>query len=106
MIDKPTYEEWEQRVKDLEQENRQLLEKCTEIEPEMIPEDMDLKSIINVDEIQSILDDFYYLTNMVTAVLDMNGEVIEATGWQMMNPELSSGVLRFWYGLGIGLQDL
>lgn len=82
MIDKPTYEELEQRVKDLEQEKRQLLERRTEIEPEMIPEDIDLKSIINVDEIQSILDDFHYLTNMVTAVIDLNGEVIEATGWQ------------------------
>jgi len=82
MVDKPTYEELEQRVKDLEQENRQLLKRCAEIEPGMIPEDMDLKSIINVDEIQSILDDFHYLTNMVTAVLDMNGEVIESTGWQ------------------------
>jgi PAS domain S-box-containing protein len=94
MIDKPTYEELEQRVKDLEQEKRQLLERRTEIEPEMIPEDLDLKSIIDVDEIQSILDDFHYLTNMVTAILDLNGEVIEATGWQdictkfhRMNPE-------------------
>ena len=41
-----------------------------------------LEDIINADEIQSILDDFHRLTNMVTAVLDLNGKVIEATGWQ------------------------
>jgi hypothetical protein len=82
MIDKPTYEELEQRIKDLEQKNLELLKGTSETTPEMIPEDMDLKSIINVGEIQSILDDFHYLTNMVTAIIDMDGDVIEATGWQ------------------------
>jgi PAS domain S-box-containing protein len=82
MIDKPNYEELEQRVKDLEQEKRQLLEGQTAIEPGMIPENLDLKSIIDVHEIKSILDDFHYLTNMSTAILDLNGEVIKATGWQ------------------------
>jgi ligand-binding sensor protein len=82
MHEKLTYEELEQRVKDLEQENLELLKETAEIESEMIPEDIDLKSIINVDEIQSILDEFHYLTNMVTALLDTKGEVIESTGWQ------------------------
>jgi len=82
MTEKPTYEELEQRVKDLEEENFELLKGASEINPEIILEDIDLKSILNIDEIQSILDDFHYLTNMVTAVLDTKGEVIESTGWQ------------------------
>ena len=41
-----------------------------------------LGSIINIEALQSIMDDFYQLTGMVTAILDMNGRVIEATGWQ------------------------
>ncbi len=109
MTEKPTYEELEQRVKALEQERleNQLLKEAMprgeewqpyEIEPTMypninLPAD-DLKSIINVEEIQSIMDEFYYLTNMVTAILDMQGNVIEATGWQdictkfhRMNPQ-------------------
>ncbi len=81
MHEKPTYEELEQRVKDLEK-NLGLLKGTAEIEPEVNPEDLDLKSIVKAEEIQSILDDFHYLTNMATAVLDMKGEVIESTGWQ------------------------
>ncbi|NWH05832.1 PAS domain S-box protein [Desulfobacter latus] len=41
-----------------------------------------LGSIINVDKLQSIMDDFHKLTGMVTAILDMEGNVIESTGWQ------------------------
>ncbi|MBU4319219.1 MAG: PocR ligand-binding domain-containing protein [Proteobacteria bacterium] len=48
-----------------------------------IPE-VDLASIINVEEIQSIMDDFCHLTSMTTAILDLKGKVIEATGWQDM----------------------
>ncbi|MBA3035264.1 MAG: PAS domain S-box protein, partial [Desulfobacterium sp.] len=44
--------------------------------------ELDLASIINVEEIQSIMDDFCYLTHMTTAVLDLEGRVIETTGWQ------------------------
>ncbi|MCD4726740.1 MAG: PocR ligand-binding domain-containing protein, partial [Pirellulales bacterium] len=36
----------------------------------------------DVEAIQSIMDDFHYLTNMATAVLDSDGNIIEATGWQ------------------------
>jgi len=52
--------------------------------PEISPLDVDLESIISVEEIQSIMDDFCYLTNLVTAVLDLKGKVIVATGWQDM----------------------
>ncbi len=41
-----------------------------------------LGEIINAEELQSIMDDFYLLTGMVTAILDMEGTVLEKTGWQ------------------------
>ena len=43
---------------------------------------MDLGSLIDVAEIQPVLDSFTKLTGMVTAVLDVKGEVVVATGWR------------------------
>ncbi|WP_320044742.1 PocR ligand-binding domain-containing protein [uncultured Desulfobacter sp.] len=43
---------------------------------------LDLKSMVNIEEFQSVMDEFHHLTHMVTAVLDIKGNVIEATGWQ------------------------
>jgi PAS domain S-box-containing protein len=94
---KPTYEELAKRVKELEIEKLQAkiingpLIKSSEWlsdkldlqpSPEISSLDVDLESIIDAEEIQSIMDDFCYLTNMVTAVLDLKGKVIAATGWQ------------------------
>ncbi|MBF0573617.1 MAG: hypothetical protein HQK69_07645 [Desulfamplus sp.] len=84
MTDKPTYEELEQRVKKLEQENLELkntltidAKKCikVDIESEMIPEehlnDVDLQSIINSDAIQSIMDDFHGSAKHVVMALKL-----------------------------------
>lgn len=46
--------------------------------------DLDLRSVIDDQEIQSIMDDFHSLTGMVTAILDLDGNVLESTGWQKM----------------------
>ncbi len=77
MDEKPTYEELEQRVKALEQEKRERHQMKN-----ILIQDLDLHAIINAEEIQSIMDDFHSLTKMATAVLDLKGNVIEATGWQ------------------------
>lgn len=45
-------------------------------------EHQDLRSILNVPAIQSLLEDFTELTQMVTAILDLNGNILVATGWQ------------------------
>ena len=96
MLPKPTYEELLQRVKALEEEKCAWLKKSTveqtdfrdkKMEPvknheNFLGESENLGSIINVDKLQSIMDDFHYLTGMVTAILDINGFVIESTGWQ------------------------
>ena len=97
MAEKPTYDELAQRVKELEAERFQARVKrfatveggdypTEKMHPETISKvpvsGLDLGSIIDVTEIQSIMDDFYSLTGMVTAILDLNGKVIESTGWQ------------------------
>ena len=101
MTEKPTYEELEERIKVLEQEklaNQYFDPSASEqrqstvhkmrsgINPDINPEtntvDEDLKSIINVEEIQQIMDEFYHLTHMVTAILDLDGNIFESTGWQ------------------------
>ncbi len=97
MNSKPTYEELERKVKKLEQEKFKSAkikddivhrEKWpsysieSNINREVYNAGIELESIINAIEIQSIMDDFYCLTGMGTAVLDLKGRVIEATGWQ------------------------
>ncbi len=42
----------------------------------------DLLSIINLEEMQSFMDEFYKLTNLSTAIRDLDGRIIEATGRQ------------------------
>ncbi len=69
MTEKPTPEELKQKIE-------------LQTNPKFQISDIELESIINAEEIQLIMDNFFYLTNMVTAVLDLKGNVIEATGWQ------------------------
>ncbi|MBU2512744.1 PocR ligand-binding domain-containing protein [bacterium] len=97
MTEKPTYEELEQKIRELEL--NQLKNNQMEATPPAVGEwqshkidsklnldidipDLELDTIINIDEIQSIMDDFWHLTKMATAILDLKGKVIEATGWQ------------------------
>ena len=93
---KPTYEELLQKVKALEKEKCAWMRDVSietrdfgSTEMGSVEKDIDslekagsLGSIIDIEEIQSIMDDFHYLTGMATAILDMNGNIIEATGWQ------------------------
>ncbi len=96
MSKKPTYEELEQRVRDLEREkngngviakkvihdeDRVLHQIDLKMDPEIKSLDDALASVINTVEIQAIMDDFYHLTNKATAILDLNGKVLQASGW-------------------------
>lgn len=88
MTKKPTYEELARRVRELEEialikSNGALAATIAGTTDQGKPLlNFDLGAMINVEEIQSIMDDFYLLTGMVTAILDLNGNVIESTGWQ------------------------
>ena len=44
--------------------------------------ELELSRIIDAATIQPLMEDFSRLTGMTTAILDLNGKVIVATGWQ------------------------
>ncbi|MCX7634146.1 MAG: PAS domain S-box protein, partial [Syntrophales bacterium] len=41
-----------------------------------------LGEIIDISAVQSLMDDFYHLTKIGVAILDLEGHVLVATGWQ------------------------
>ncbi|MCP4752581.1 MAG: PAS domain S-box protein, partial [Proteobacteria bacterium] len=43
---------------------------------------LNLKDIIDVQEFQSMMDDYYKLTNIGVGILDVDGTVLVHTGWQ------------------------
>ena len=43
---------------------------------------LDLADIIDCHEIQRVMDNFFRLTNLAVALLDLKGRVLVATGWQ------------------------
>lgn len=53
------------------------------IESEAQPEDqIELSRLIKKEDIQKLMDDFYKLTNIGGALLDLRGNVIASAGWQ------------------------
>ena len=52
------------------------------LEPEGDIGSLELADIIDADAVQSMMDDFYRLTNIGVAVLDLQGRILVATGWQ------------------------
>ena len=93
MSEKPTYEELEKKVQDLER----IVADFTSKDPKSFiptisdtlssPDDVDsskfhLENIVDLRAIQSMMDDFFNLTNIGIAILDLHGKVLVATGWQ------------------------
>lgn len=52
------------------------------LEPEGDLLDLKLGDIIDVPFLQSMMDDFYKLTRIGIAIIDLKGEILVATGWQ------------------------
>jgi len=52
------------------------------LSPDVSISEQELANIIDNRTIQSMMEDFTRLTGMVTAILDINGNIIEAAGWQ------------------------
>ena len=52
------------------------------LEPEVDISTLELSDIVDCDMLQSMLEDFYKLTGMLGAVLDVSGKVLVAVGWQ------------------------
>lgn len=45
-------------------------------------ESIELKDIIDVNAIQAMMDDFFDLTKIGVAILDLKGNILITTGWQ------------------------
>jgi len=52
------------------------------LEPEGNLGTLELSDIVDIDILQSIMEDFYQITGMLGAVLDLSGKVLVAVGWQ------------------------
>lgn len=52
------------------------------LEPEGDLETLELEDIVDVQAIQALMNDFYALTRIGVAILDIHGKVLVATGWQ------------------------
>ena len=68
---------------DLEKSEKQLELKLNSIlSPEYELDETEFSNIINSEEIQLMMNDFYRLTNIGMAIIDMEGNILVATGWQ------------------------
>ncbi|RQD55680.1 PocR ligand-binding domain-containing protein [Desulfonatronovibrio magnus] len=54
----------------------------TLVSPEGDIGDLDLEDIVDVPALQHLMDDFYNLTNIGSAILNIKGKILVATGWQ------------------------
>jgi len=52
------------------------------LEPEKSLLELELADIIDIEALQSMMDNFHKLTGMVFAILDLKGTVLVAAGWQ------------------------
>ena len=118
MAKKPTYEELEQRVKELEKadfERKRAVDVLRESEPQfqkkldssLLPNGdadavtLNLTDIIDIQAIQSMMDDFFNLTNIGIAILDLQGKILVATGWQYSNNQIHKSFVPRLYDDGI-----
>ncbi|TQD25377.1 PAS domain S-box protein [Methanolobus vulcani] len=72
----------ETELKLLESESRVRRKLNAIMEPEGDIGELELADIIDTQTLQSLMDDFYQLTNIGSAVIDNKGEVLVASGWQ------------------------
>ena len=65
-----------------ESEKRLRMKLDSVLSPDVDISELELSNILDVPQIQSLMVDFSRLTGMGTAILDLKGNVIEASGWQ------------------------
>ncbi|MGD9975599.1 MAG: PAS domain S-box protein, partial [Desulfatirhabdiaceae bacterium] len=86
MLKKPTYEELEQKIAGLEQIIADYAQKdqasAISSKPLRSSSEMDLRKILDLPAIQSLMDVFHKLTHFGVAILDLDGNILVATGWQ------------------------
>ena len=70
----------EESLRKSEERLKLKLDSVLTIESDISEEE--LGNFIDAPALQSMMDDLYRITNMATAILDIKGSVIEATGWR------------------------
>ncbi|WP_052288841.1 PAS domain S-box protein [Methanospirillum hungatei] len=70
----------EKRLKENETRIREKLSSL--LEPEGDISSLDLAQIIDTDELQLLMNDFYAVSGIGVAIIDLKGNVLVATGWQ------------------------
>jgi PAS domain S-box-containing protein len=78
MTAKPSYEELERRVQELES----LMVKNITDDLSLKDNLPELADAVDIPTIQSLMDHFFSLTNIGVAILDLKGTILVATGWQ------------------------
>lgn len=72
--------EREDKLSESERRAKQKLQAM--LSPDLDVGDLELSDIINSEEIQAVMDDFFRVTNMCIGIVDMKGKVLVANGWQ------------------------
>lgn len=68
---------------DLQKSRHQIRKKLEKIlSYDVAVESLDLVDIVDTDIIQDMMNNFYLLTNIGVAIVDLKGNVLVATGWQ------------------------
>ena len=91
-----------ERTHDLgESEGRVRAKLSALLSPDGDLDTLDLADIIDCRELQSLMENFFRLTNVAVALLDLKGKVLVATGWQTIctqfhrrNPETARNCLE------------
>lgn len=96
------YEELAKKSEELKESKDLLTLKLNHIlTPDYDVTEEELANIIDCEEIQRIMDDFYALSGIGIAIDDLNGKILVATGWQdictkfhRVNPETEKNCLE------------
>jgi PAS domain S-box-containing protein len=80
ITDITTRKQTENALKTSEETVRRKLKAITE--PESDLSDLELSDLIDVDGIRSLMEDFYEVTGILSAIVDLQGNVLFGVGWQ------------------------
>ena len=70
----------EEDLRQTEERLRLKLDSILESDSDLTNEE--LSNILDIDNVQALMDDFTKLTGAVTAILDLNGNILVQSGWQ------------------------
>jgi PAS domain S-box-containing protein len=89
----------EQAIRESEEHARLKLDSI--LSPDIDLTDEELENFLDASELQSLMDDYYRITGIGMAILDLKGTILVATGWQdictqfhRLHPEASKNCIE------------